>query len=422
MHPQTLRQYERRGLLNPARTQGGNRRYSDDDIEVLRRVAELAAEGMNLEGIRRVMQLEAENARLRDELAAAQGPGAQRPDRGRAPPAPRPRAAAPGRRRVRRSPRVPADKPQQTLIIDDSPSSARSTLRPQRPNVRWPSTSPTHLRRPPGAARSIPTAKRIRAFVGGEPIIDSTRALIVWEPRRIVPSYAVPVADIAAPLTPAAADATAEEHAVQVGDLPPVLDPRTGFAFHTVDGQSFDIAATTGALANAAFVADDPDLDGYAIIDFDAFDEWREEDELLVAHARDPFGTVDTRRSSRRVVVEIAGTTVADSTRSVMLFETYLPTRYYLPREDVRMDLLEPTDTRRRVPTRALPRTGRHVSTARWSRDVAWSYEDPHNFATAVQGHDLLLQRTRRHQRRRRLASSARAPRGRRTSAGRRGG
>ena len=95
---------------------------------------------------------------------------------------------------------------------------------------------------------------------------------------------------------------------MRVGDLPPVLDPRTGFAFHTVDGQSFDIAVATGDLSNAAFVADDPDLDGYAIIDFDAFDEWREEDELLVAHARDPFGTVDTRRSSRRVVVEIAGT------------------------------------------------------------------------------------------------------------------
>ena len=69
MHPQTLRIYERRGLVNPARTQGGNRRYSDDDIEVLRRITELAAEGMNLEGIRRVMQLEAEVVRLRAELA-----------------------------------------------------------------------------------------------------------------------------------------------------------------------------------------------------------------------------------------------------------------------------------------------------------------------------------------------------------------
>jgi MerR family transcriptional regulator/heat shock protein HspR len=71
MHPQTLRIYERRGLVNPARTQGGNRRYSEADIETLQRIAELAAEGMNLEGIRRVMQLEHENARLRDEIASA---------------------------------------------------------------------------------------------------------------------------------------------------------------------------------------------------------------------------------------------------------------------------------------------------------------------------------------------------------------
>ena len=71
MHPQTLRIYERRGLVNPARTQGGNRRYSDADIEVLQRIAELAEQGMNLEGIRRVMELEHENARLREELSAA---------------------------------------------------------------------------------------------------------------------------------------------------------------------------------------------------------------------------------------------------------------------------------------------------------------------------------------------------------------
>lgn len=68
MHPQTLRIYERRGLVNPARTQGGNRRYSDADIELLQRISDLAEQGMNLEGIRRVLELESENARLRDEL------------------------------------------------------------------------------------------------------------------------------------------------------------------------------------------------------------------------------------------------------------------------------------------------------------------------------------------------------------------
>jgi MerR family transcriptional regulator, heat shock protein HspR len=78
VHPQTLRIYERKGLLEPARTAGGNRRYSDDDLERLRRIAELTEEGMNLAGVRRVLELEAEvarlqaeNRRLRDEAKAA---------------------------------------------------------------------------------------------------------------------------------------------------------------------------------------------------------------------------------------------------------------------------------------------------------------------------------------------------------------
>jgi MerR family transcriptional regulator, heat shock protein HspR len=68
MHPQTLRIYERRGLVQPARTSGGNRRYSDEDIARLRRIAALASQGMNLEGIRHVMSLEDEVIRLRNEV------------------------------------------------------------------------------------------------------------------------------------------------------------------------------------------------------------------------------------------------------------------------------------------------------------------------------------------------------------------
>jgi MerR family transcriptional regulator, heat shock protein HspR len=83
MHPQTLRIYERRGLVMPARTQGGNRRYSEADIEVLRRISELAESGMNLEGIRRVMELEAENDRLKAELADAKRQADQAASRAR---------------------------------------------------------------------------------------------------------------------------------------------------------------------------------------------------------------------------------------------------------------------------------------------------------------------------------------------------
>ena len=68
VHPQTLRIYERKGLLDPARTVGGSRRYSDVDIEHLQRIQELTAAGLNLEGVRRVLELEAEVATLRAEI------------------------------------------------------------------------------------------------------------------------------------------------------------------------------------------------------------------------------------------------------------------------------------------------------------------------------------------------------------------
>lgn len=72
VHPQTLRIYERKGLLDPARTAGGSRRYSDADIDLLRRIQQLTAEGLNLAGVQRVLGLEAENRQLRDQLAAAE--------------------------------------------------------------------------------------------------------------------------------------------------------------------------------------------------------------------------------------------------------------------------------------------------------------------------------------------------------------
>jgi MerR family transcriptional regulator/heat shock protein HspR len=72
VHPQTLRIYERKGLLGPARTLGGSRRYSDQDIDLLRRIQELTAAGLNLEGVRRVIELETEVAELRRQLAQAQ--------------------------------------------------------------------------------------------------------------------------------------------------------------------------------------------------------------------------------------------------------------------------------------------------------------------------------------------------------------
>jgi MerR family transcriptional regulator/heat shock protein HspR len=68
LHPQTLRIYERKGLVDPARTGGGSRRYSDEDIAQLRRIQELTSEGLNLAGVQKVLELEGELARLRQRL------------------------------------------------------------------------------------------------------------------------------------------------------------------------------------------------------------------------------------------------------------------------------------------------------------------------------------------------------------------
>jgi MerR family transcriptional regulator/heat shock protein HspR len=72
LHPQTLRIYERKGLVDPARTGGGSRRYSDEDIAQLRRIQELTTEGLNLAGVQKVLELEAELAELRQALTEAQ--------------------------------------------------------------------------------------------------------------------------------------------------------------------------------------------------------------------------------------------------------------------------------------------------------------------------------------------------------------
>jgi MerR family transcriptional regulator/heat shock protein HspR len=77
VHPQTLRIYERKGLLDPARTQGGSRRYSEQDIEQLRRISELSSEGMNLAGIKRVLELEAELLHAQSELARVRSEAAE---------------------------------------------------------------------------------------------------------------------------------------------------------------------------------------------------------------------------------------------------------------------------------------------------------------------------------------------------------
>jgi uncharacterized protein (DUF427 family) len=202
--------------------------------------------------------------------------------------------------------------------------------------------------------RFEPSPKRIRAVIGGETWADTVAGMVVWEPGRIVPGYAVPETDLDAepiPAGPASAEAEAEAHPVQVhAGGPPVLDPRTPFSVRTTEGEPVSLrrrrARGSVVLDGAGFRPADPDLAGYVILDWSAFDQWLEEDDEVFAHSRDPFKRIDVRSSSRHVVVSVDGVVLADTTRARLLFETHLPTRTYFPRSDVRLDLLEPSDTR----------------------------------------------------------------------------
>ena len=120
--------------------------------------------------------------------------------------------------------------------------------------------------------------------------------------------------------------------------------------------------------------------DGFVEIDWDAADEWLEEDEVLLGHARDPFKRIDCRRTSRQIRVSIGGEVVAETRRAVALFETNLPTRWYIPRDDV---LAELTRNESRRTTCAYKGHATHWDVA-GEEAIAWSYELPLNDAVPV--------------------------------------
>src|ERR671931_513520 len=135
-------------------------------------------------------------------------------------------------------------------------------------------------------------------------------------------------------------------------------------------------------LGDRAHTSDDPLLEGLVTVDWDAVDEWLEEDEQLVGHPRDPYSRIDVRETSRHVKVTIRGETVAESRRAKVLFEAGLPPRWYFPREDVRMELLEDSDKQTTCAYKGFA--------SYWSvgeeDDIAWTYLDPLQDALPVKG------------------------------------
>jgi uncharacterized protein (DUF427 family) len=174
--------------------------------------------------------------------------------------------------------------------------------------------------------------KRVRVLFGGRFVADTTSPKLVWE-RPHYPTYYVPIGDVDASVLVATGKV---DHSPSRGDA----------ELHTVK------VGDSEAPAAAAVYRESPvaELAGTVRFTWGAMDAWFEEDEEVFVHPRDPNTRVDVLQSSRHVRVEVDGVTVAESRQPRLLFETGLPTRYYLPRTDVRQDLLVPSDHRTACP------------------------------------------------------------------------
>ncbi|SDK44034.1 Uncharacterized conserved protein, DUF427 family [Arthrobacter sp. ov407] len=237
--------------------------------------------------------------------------------------------------------------------------------------------------------RYEPTAKRVRASVGGNVVVDTVQAWLVWEPRRITPIFAVPEQELLAELAPPALPAASvEEHAVAVrrGEPPTSLDPRTKFGKHTCAGEELDVVTAGATVPRAAFRPEDPDLAGYVVLDFAAFD-WLEDDEEIIGHPRDPFHRVDIRASSRNVDVALDGVTLAKTHSAQLLYETLLPVRYYIPPSDVRLDLMEESPKRTVCPYKGQASYWSYPGSGQGG-NIAWSYD--RRYPDAAQIHGLI--------------------------------
>ena len=201
---------------------------------------------------------------------------------------------------------------------------------------------------------SVP--RRIRAMLAGEVVLDTTKALYVWEWPNY-PQYYAPIADVNRELlvdeqhTERLHRGSAQLHGLRVGQ---VVRPSSGRLY--IEG------SVAGAIR----------------FDWDALDAWFEEDEEVFVHPRNPYTRVDALRSTRRVRIELDGALLAESSSPVMVFETGLPTRYYLNRTEVNFSHLVPTET-----VTACPYKGQtsgywtvRVGDATYP-DLAWAYDFP---------------------------------------------
>ena len=201
-----------------------------------------------------------------------------------------------------------------------------------------------------------PAPRRVRGVLNGAVVFDTTAALYVWEWPKY-PQYYIPFNDVDRDLLvdedkpERLHRGSATRYGLRVGDV-----ERKGVAHLYAGDRASELANTLR-------------------FDWAALDAWFEEDEQVFVHPRDPYTRLDAIRSTRRVRVESDGVVLAESSSPVMLFETGLPTRYYLNRTDVHFEDLEPSDSVSSCPYKG--QTTGYWSRAGGARDIAWTYDFP---------------------------------------------
>ena len=223
--------------------------------------------------------------------------------------------------------------------------------------------APGFLKNPTREIRLDPSPRRVRVKFGGEWIADSADMVLMYETGHL-PVYYFPLRD------------------VQL-DLLNITD-HSSHCQYKGDASYWTIEAGGKTSENAVWAYQTPfdemtalNLQDYCAFYWDRVDHWYEEDEEIFLHPRDPLKRIDTVASSREVSVIMRGETIAKSNGAYFLFETGLPTRYYLPQEDVRLDLLTPTATSNQCPDKGIAKYWSANIGEQTFKDIVWSYPDP---------------------------------------------
>jgi uncharacterized protein (DUF427 family) len=215
-----------------------------------------------------------------------------------------------------------------------------------------------------------PSPKRVRVSLGGEVVADSTRTRLLHE-TGLLPTYYFPIEDIRSELLQ--------------------RSERTSTCPFKGEASYWSVVVGEAEATDALWAYEDPIdsapfLRGHAAFYFDRMDAWFEEDEQIFVHPRDPYARIEVLPGSRPLRVSVEGQILAETDSPMILLETSLPPRYYVPKRDVRMDLLEMSGTATECPYKGKPVHYSAPSLGPAGEDIAWCYDFPNHDAERVKG------------------------------------